>query len=53
MDIKDMEFRQLTKVRFDGGKVPFRRLPSYVLTAAEVHFDSSRSTVRLFDSREA
>jgi len=46
-------FLVLTKVRFDGDKVPFRRPPSYVSKAAEVHFDSSRSTVRLFDSREA
>jgi len=29
---------QLTKLRFEGFKVTFWRLQSYVLTAARVHF---------------
>ena len=38
MDIKDMEFRQLTKVRFDGCQDMVCRLPSYVLKAAKCRF---------------
>ena len=36
---------RLMKVRFDADKVPFRRPPSYVSTAAEVHFVACISTL--------
>ena len=40
-------FLVLTKVRFDGDKVPFRRRQSAALTLAKCRFKGRRSTVRL------
>ena len=44
--------RLLTKVRFEGCEVPFRRLQSAVSTLAKCRFDACESTFCLADSKE-